>query len=89
MKIQFKLVFLIKRVFISLNFNSMCYIYLFGNYNETQIKFRYYTQIILCKRNIENNRLRESSEILASCGLKTLINKYLHLKLYLSVCSLV
>ena len=32
---------------------------------------------------------RESSEILASCGLKTLINKYLPLKSYLSVCSLV
>ena len=32
---------------------------------------------------------RESSEILASFGLKTLINKYLPLKSYLSVCSLV
>ena len=32
---------------------------------------------------------RETSKILASYGLKTLIKKYLHLKLYLSVCSLV
>ena len=32
---------LIKKALISINLNIMCYIYLFGDYNETQIKFRY------------------------------------------------
>ena len=61
----------------------MCYVSFFNVKNETQIKFRYYTQIILCKRNIENNRLRESSEILASCDIKKIYKQLFTFKIIL------
>ena len=32
---------LLKKVLISINLSIMCYIYLFGDKHETQIKFRY------------------------------------------------
>jgi len=38
--IGFFVIFKIRSI-ISLNLNTMCYIYLFGDKNETQIKFRY------------------------------------------------